>query len=141
VRFGTATIELLKDLGQFGVQNSGPCIIEKMSYDAPEPEDGMSADHDKDDLKWKEHLEQQAKKALVRGDDRRATQMSRWKADADEMRAAMKKEGEITDRIRASGDRDAMLARLKELEGNWSRMNFRIRTWNRLFPSKKQRSS
>jgi hypothetical protein len=82
-----------------------------------------------------------AKKGLASGNDRWVTEASAQKADIDEEEAEAKKDAEITERIFASGDKEAMLARLQELKVIWSRRTFRIHTWAKIFPSKKQRSS
>jgi len=81
-----------------------------------------------------------AKKGLAGGNDEWVTEASRRRADIDEEEAERKKEEEITDRIFSSGDKEAMLARLQELKVVWARRTFRIHTWARVFPSKKQRS-
>jgi hypothetical protein len=49
----------------------------------------------------------------------------------------------ITERIIASGDKEAITARIKELEREtiWDKSRFRICKWQRIFPSKKERSS
>jgi len=82
-----------------------------------------------------------AKKGLASGNDRWVTEASRRKVDIDEAEAESQKEQAVTDRIFASGDKEAMLARLRELKKIWARRTFRIHTWARAFPSKKQRSS
>jgi hypothetical protein len=83
----------------------------------------------------------QLKKGLASGDDDWVTEASRQKGDIDEEENERKKEQEITDRIVASGDKEAIAARLKELPTIWARRRFRICEWQRIFPSKKQRSS
>jgi hypothetical protein len=82
-----------------------------------------------------------AKKGLASGNDGWVTEASRRKADIDEEEAEAKKDDEITGRIFASGDKEALLARLQELKIIWARRRFRINTWARVFPSQKQRSS
>lgn len=82
-----------------------------------------------------------AKKGSASGNDRWVTEAYRRKADIDEEEAESKKEQAVTDRIFASGDKEAILARLHELKVIWARRAFRIHTWARVLPSKKQRSS
>jgi hypothetical protein len=89
----------------------------------------------------KEAWDRLAKKGLASGNDRWVTEASIRKADIDEEEAESKKEQAVTDRIFASGDKEAILARLHELRVVWARRAFRIHTWQRVFPSKKQRSS
>jgi hypothetical protein len=62
------------------------------------------------------------------------TEASRRKADIEEEEAEARKDKEIDYGILASGGKQAILARLHE-------RRFRIHTWQRVFPSKKQRSS
>ena len=105
----------------------------------------MAAIDDEEDLKriasMKELWESLAKKGLATGKDEWVTEASRRKGDIDEEENERKKEQEITDRIVASGDKEAIVARLKELPTIWARRRFRICEWQRVFPSKKQRSS
>ena len=75
-----------------------------------------------------------AKKGLASGNDRWVTEASGRKADIDEEEAEARKDKEIGYGILASGGKQAILARLQE---RW----FRIHTWQRVFPSKKPRSS
>jgi hypothetical protein len=89
----------------------------------------------------KEAWDRLAKKGLASGNDRWVTEASRRKADIDEEEAESQKEQAVTGRIFASADKEAVLARLQELKVIWARRTFRIHTWARLFPNKKQRSS
>jgi hypothetical protein len=89
----------------------------------------------------KEAWDRLAKKGLASGNDRWVTEASRRKADIDEEEAESQKEQAVTGRIFASADKEAMLARLHELKVIWARRTFRIHTWARVFPNKKQRSS
>ena len=81
------------------------------------------------------------KKGLASGNDRWVKEGSRRKGDIDEGEAESKREQADTDRILASGDKESIIARLKELPTIWARRRFRIGEWQRVFPSKKQRSS
>ena len=105
----------------------------------------MTADDDGEHLKgiasMKALWDSLAKKGLASGNDEWVTEASRRKGDIDEEENERKKEQEITDRIVASGDKEAIVARLKELPTIWARRRFRIFEWQRIFPSKKQRSS
>jgi hypothetical protein len=105
----------------------------------------MATENDEEHLKriasMKALWESLAKKGLASGNDEWVTEASRRKGDIDEEENERKKEQGITDRIFASGDKEAMLARLKELETVWARRRFRICEWQKIFPSKKQRSS
>ena len=105
----------------------------------------MTAEDDEEHLKriasMKAMWDSLAKKGLASGNDEWVTEASRQKADIDQDENEQTKEQEITDRIGASGDKEAMLARLQELKVIWARRTFRIHTWARVFPSKKQRSS
>jgi hypothetical protein len=82
-----------------------------------------------------------AKKGLASGNDRWVTEASRRKADIHEEESEAKKDGEITERIIASGDIEAMRARMQELKVVSARRSFRVHTWATIFPSKKPRSS
>jgi hypothetical protein len=92
-----------------------------------------------------------AKAGLASGNDRWVTEASRAKADIDELEkereTERKKEDEITQRIIASGDKEAIRARIEELnremkrEMIWDKRWFRIHKWQRAFPSRKERSS
>ena len=109
-------------------------------------------DEDEEDLKWtasaKARWDTLAKKGLASGNDRWVTEASRRKADIDdsvaEWKAERKKEKEITDRIFAAEDKEAILTKLKELKvidrEEVLRELCRV-PFQRLFPSKKQRSS
>jgi hypothetical protein len=105
----------------------------------------MMAESDEERLKritnMKAPWDRLAKKGLASGNDHWVTEASRRKADIDEAEAESQKEQAVTDRIFASGDKEAMLARLQELKKIWAGRTFGIHTWARVFPSKKQRSS
>jgi hypothetical protein len=100
----------------------------------------VAAIDDEEDLKriasMKELWESLAKKGLATGKDERVTEASRRKGDIDEEENERKKEQEITDRIVASGDKEAIVARLKELPTIWARRRFRICEWQRVFPAR-----
>jgi hypothetical protein len=100
----------------------------------------MMAEGDEERLKriasMKATWDSLAKKGSASGNDRWVTEASIQKVNIDEEEAEAKKDEEegITYRTFAAGGKQAIIARLQE---RW----FRIHTWQRVFPSKKQRSS